>query len=479
MRAALTIILGLLLAACASQGERVVPPAQQLAGGTLEAERSLAGAPAGEWPSERWWSAFGDTQLDSLIDEALAGSPTLAVAAARMRQAQAQLDAAVARAAPGTEGEFDLSRQRFTATGIYPPPLGGASWTVAQLAVNFDYEIDFAHRNDAAIAAAHAQAFATGADAYAARLALASGIARAYFQLQGLFAQRDVDRDELAQREQLQTLVRQRVAAGLETKLPLARARALPPALRAQIAQLDAAIALARNQLAALAGKGPDRGLSLAPAEPRNVAGGVPATLPLDLLGRRPDLAAARWRAAAAARRIDYAQAQFMPNVDLTAFAGLSSLGLNNLLQSGSTIWGVGPAVRLPLFSAGVLRAGLRGSEAEYDLAVEQYNALLIDAVREVADQVQTLRALANEARERRVALAAVQRAYDLAFERYRGGLADFLSVLDAQSALFAQRRAMADLHVRTLQADVALDRALGGGYQDRAPITTEHRSMK
>ena len=126
--------------------------------------------------------------------------------------------------------------------------------------------------------------------------------------------------------------------------------------------------------------------------------------------------------------------------------------------------------MRLPLFSAAGLRADLRGREAEYDLAVEQYNALLVDAVREVADQVQTRRALENEGRELKTALAAVQRAYDLALARYRAGVSDLLSVLDAQGALFTEQRAEADLRARALQADVALYRALGGGYQDRGP---------
>jgi len=145
-----------------------------------------------------------------------------------------------------------------------------------------------------------------------------------------------------------------------------------------------------------------------------------------------------------------------------------------------STIVGAGPAVRLPLFSAGGLQASLRGREAEYDLAVEQYNALLVDAVREVADQVQARRAIENEGRELEVALTAVQRAYDLALARYRAGLSDLLSVLDAEGALFTEQRAAADLRARALQTDVGLYRALGGGYQERdRNANTDHRSEK
>jgi NodT family efflux transporter outer membrane factor (OMF) lipoprotein len=481
MRAAPAVtILALLLAACASPGERVAPAAKETSPAALEASRSLAGAPAGEWPAERWWTNFEDPQLDALVEEALGANPTLGIASARIRRAQALVEAAVARSGYDLTGALDVTRQRFTETGIYPPPIAGSTRTTAQLTVNFNYELDYAHRNDAAIAAAHAEAFAAGADAYAARLALASGVTRAYFQLQRLFALRKVDRQELAQREQLVELTRQRVSGGLDTQAQLARAQALPPALRAQLAQLDGAIALARNQIAALAGMGPDRGLALEPATARDAGPGVPQALPLDLLGRRPDLAAARWRAEAASRSVEVAKAQFMPNVNLVAFAGLSSLGLDRLLQARSTIVGAGPAVRLPLFSAAGLRASLRGREAEYDLAVEQYNALLVDAVREVADQVQTRRALENEGRELKTALAAVQRAYDLALARYRAGVSGLLSVLDAQGALFTEQRAEADLRSRALQADVALYRALGGGYQDYARNDkTDLRSTK
>ena len=169
-----------------------------------------------------------------------------------------------------------------------------------------------------------------------------------------------------------------------------------------------------------------------------------------------------------------------MRSVSPGAFDGVCARGLDKLMRGRGEIVGGGPAVRLPLCSAGGLRANLRGREAEYDLAVEQYNALLVDAVREVADQVQARRAIENEGRELKTALAAVQRAYDLALERYRAGVSNLLSVLDAQGALFTEQRAAADLRARALQADVALYRALGGGYQDHARNDkTDHRSDK
>ena len=464
-----------LLAACVSPAERDAPAARTIEPSSLESQRTIGASPAGEWPGTRWWTVFGDAQLDGLVEEALAGSPTLRVARARVAQAGALVDAALANASPGAIGGLDITRQHFSQSGTVPPPVAGTTRTTARLAVDLSYEFDYAGRNAAAIAAARAGESAAGADAEAARIALSSAVARAYFQLQSLFALRTIAERELAQAEKRVELTRQRFGAGLDTEAAVSRAQSVPPDLRANSAQLDAAIALARNQIAALAAKGPDRGLSIAPVAALGVAPGetyralpsLPGTLPLDLLGRRPDLAAARVRAEAASRDIEVARLRFLPNVNLLAFVGVAALGLDRLFAAGSEIAGVGPAIRLPVFSAGNLQASLRGRQADYDLAVERYNELIIDAVREVADQVQTRRALETERSERGRALAATDRTHRIALDRYRAGLANYLDVLDAEAPLFGLQRAETDLRARALQAEVSLYRALGGGYED------------
>lgn len=462
-------LLGLaLLAGCVTPQERVAPAAAPLPATALEAAVTLSGFADGAWPDTRWWQTFGDAQLNELIEAALAGHPSLRVARARLAQAQAQVDAALANATPGAGGSLDLTRQRYSASGTVPPPVAGSTRTNARLALDFSYELDFAGRHDAAIAATRATESAVAADAQAARLTLASALARAYFQLQHLFARASITAHELAQVDRRTALTRQRVEAGLDNETALERLRAVAPDLRAELAQLDGAIAVARHQLAALAASGPDRGLALQPAAlPEDTQTALPADLPLNLLGRRPDLAAARWRAESAARDIDVARMRFLPNVNLLAFAGIAALGVNRLFDGGAAIAGAGPAVRLPLFSAGGLQAGLRGREADYDLAVERYNELVIEAVRDVADQAKTLRAQQAEGVERAQAQAALERAHWLALERQRAGIATALDVLEAEAALFALRRASADLQARGLQSRVALYRALGGGYED------------
>ncbi len=460
---------------CVSPVERATPAAQAISPAGLESARALAGSPGGEWPSQRWWTAFGDTQLDRLVEEALAGHPTLGSARARLAQASALVEAAIASSTPGVTGGLDVTRQRFSVSGTVPPPVAGTTRTTARLALDFAYELDYAGRNDAAIAAARASEFAAAADAQAARLTLASAVARAYFQLQSLFALQSITARELEQATRRIDLTRQRVVAGLESETGLSRAESVPPELRASRAQVDAAIALARNQLAALSGNGPDRGLKIEPVVSHLAGQGVaalPAMLPLDLLGRRPDLVAARRRAESASREIEVARLRFLPNINLVAFVGVAALGLDRLFAAGSAIGGVGPAIRLPIFSAGGLQASFRGRQADYDLAVERYNELLLDAVRDVADQVHTRRAQEVEQAERSNAYVALDRTHRLVLDRYRAGLANYLDVLDAEAPLFGLQRAETDLRTRALQAEVSLYRALGGGYEDGRPAS-------
>jgi NodT family efflux transporter outer membrane factor (OMF) lipoprotein len=281
---------------------------------------------------------------------------------------------------------------------------------------------------------------------------------RAYLQL-------DVAQATLQQREQIFKLTQDRNQAGVDSKLELRQAESALPAAREQIAQLHETLDLTRNQLAALLGKGPDRGQSIQrPAASALAAVAIPSSVPSELLGRRPDILAQRWRVEAAQHGIDNAKAQFYPNVNLTAFAGFQILGAGSLVTAGNREIGVGPAVSLPLFDGGRRRGNLAARDSEYDIAVEQYNQAVADGLREVVDQLASFRSVDEQRAQQREGLATAQDAYDLATLRYREGVGNYLQVLTTETQLLSQRSLEADLRARALDLSINLARALGGG---------------
>lgn len=461
----------LTLSGCASSAG-IAPEARAIdpASVGLGTEATATAAPA---LSADWWRQFGDPVLTGLVEKSLAGSPNLRVAQARLARAQASLESSRANDRPQLGGELDVSRNRFSATGVYPPPLGGGTFTLGTAQLNGSWEIDFFGRNKAAIEAAVGASRAAQADIDAARVMLASNVARAYVQLARLFEQRDVAARSLQQRSDILTLINQRVQGGLDTTVEQRQGEGSLPESRQQIEQLDEQIMLTRHSLAALTAQPPTALDSLAPVLGVVQAVPLPANVPADLIGRRADITAARWRVEAAISDVKSAKAQFYPNVNLTAFLGFSSLGLDRLIDGRSQQWGVGPALRLPIFDAGRLRANLSGRTADLDAAVESYNGAVIDAVHEVADQLGSLQSIARQQSEQVRAQAAAESAFDLSTQRYRAGLGTYLTVLNAEAAVLNQRRLAADLKARALDSQVILIRALGGGYVPDAGLTT------
>ena len=422
---------------------------------------------------DQWWRQFGDAQLDRLIDSALASNPSLKVAQARLARAQAGADITDAASAPQLGVGVDATRQQFTATGLYPPPLAGGIYETGTAQFSGSWELDFFGKNRAALELALGVTRAVRADAEAARTLLASNVARAYFQLIRLNDQVQVAQRVLTQRTHMLDLVRQRVDAGLDTSLELRQSEGSLPDARLQIEILQEQLTLGRNALAALIGQTSSSLVIDIPASAAIKPMAAATNVPSDLLGRRADIAAARWRVEAATQDVDVARAQFYPNINLVAFAGYSSIGLDRLFDAGSQQWGVGPALRLPLFDGGRLRANLRGKVAELDGAIESYNAAVLDAVREVADQLASGQAIGRQQQSQRQAQASAESAYGIAVQRYDAGLGNLLQVLGAETAVLNQRRQGVDLAARALDNQGALMRALGGGYQAELPAVT------
>lgn len=469
--AAVAMAAALLLSGCASPGD-MPPRVQTVAPSSVGLDQGNATPVFGQ----QWWQSFQDPALDALVVKALADHPSLQAAQARLRRAEAAVARVQGGEQPKVDGRFDATRQRFSEHSLYPPPLAGSTQTTSTLQLEASWELDFFGRNRASLQSALGAQRAAEAEAQAAGVLLASNVARGYFQLARLQAQRELAERALVQRSDMLQLTRQRVQAGLDTSVELRQGEGALPEIRQQIESLDEQMALTRHALAALTVQAPDALNDVKPQLRSVQAVPLPMSVPADLLGRRADIEAARQRVEAAAQDLALARTQFYPSVNLVAFAGFSSIGLDKLLQSGSRQFGVGPAIHLPIFDAGRLRANYRGKAADVDAAVGAYNGAVLDAVREVADQISSLQSIARQQREQAAAQQAAESAFDLAVQRYKAGLGTYLTVLAAESNVLAQRRTAADLKARTLDAQVSLMRALGGGYAVPALETAQAR---
>lgn len=453
------------LTACATFPAEM-PLASPKPGSAHAAAQAFTAAPR-DWPSPNWWQAYGDPQLDALVAEGLAGSPSVAVADARLARARAYQSTARGSLWPQLGSNTSISTQKQSYNHLSPAALTPQGWNdYGRSSLDFSWELDFWGKNRGALAAATSDAVAAGADADQARLALASAIASGYAELARLYSALDTAGAARELRARTAELFARRFDNGLETRGSLRQADSRHAAAVAEVLSLEEQVALQKNRLAALLGAGPDRALTLARPTLQLARGfGLPATLPAELIGRRPDLVAARLRAEAAARRIHVYRAQFYPNVNLGAFIGVQALGLDSLGRSGSDIGSVGPAISLPIFNGGRLRGQLRGAEAEYAEAVASYDKALVTALQEVADVVVSQRALDPQIRQIDAAVDAARDAWRLQNDRYEGGLATYLEVLSAEDYLLSNLRVQSDLASRALTLDVALNRALGGGY--------------
>lgn len=460
-----------LISGCIHDRNRDAP--RPVASSTLTAERTLATAPINEeaWPQDNWWHAYGDPQLDTLMSEALAGSPTLQIAQARLRQAQALVTRAGAPRLPNTTLDAETTRQRYSANSIYPPPFAGNWYTDGRLALDFSYDLDFWGHNREVLESARADVRAALADQAAARLALTVAVARAYFNFSLQFALLDIANASLIQQNAILDLTQQRATRGLENVARVKQSEGSVALTRAGVQYEEAAIKVVRAQLGALVGAGPDRGVDLqrpALQPPQKIE--LPSNLPAELLGRRPDIVAQRWRVESATRGVSAAEAAFYPNVNLTAFAGFQAIGLGSLFNGGSGIAGAGPAVSLPIFNRRELRGALQSQRAQYDYAVARYNQTLIDAVNDVANVVTNWDGLVRESDEARVAEDAAQAASSITSERYRAGLDNYLTVLSSENQVFFTQAIRAQLLARELNLTADLVRALGGGYAADTP---------
>lgn len=460
-------LLALVLSGCALPAH-LVPPLARLDADAVGLQADVTAAPV----DDDWWRVFQQPALDALVGKALRDNPSLALADARLRRANAVVQRVDAEDWPQVAARFDDTRQRFPEHALFPPSIGGTRQNLATAQLAMAWELDFFGRNRAALDAALGTARAAQADAAMARLLLSAQVVRTYVQLARLRSLREVAERSLSQRAEVLALVRRRTGAGLDTAVELQQAEGAIPDSRQSIEALDEQIAARRHALAALTAQPAAALATLQPHMAQLQPQPLPDSVPADLLGRRADIDAARRRAEAATRDLDVARADFYPSVNLVAFAGYNALGLDRLFDNGSRAMGIGPAIRLPIFDAGRLRANQRAKAADLDAAIAAYNGAVLEAVRDAADQISALQSIDRQQQEQTRAQAFAERAYRLAVQRYNAGLGSYLVVLTAENGVLAQRRAAVELRARALDGQAELIRALGGGYVASASPT-------
>jgi len=415
---------------------------------------------------QTWWHELGDPQLDTLVDKSLHANPSLAEALARLNEARARRDAIRSQLLPSYRLNATEIWQRFSENDIYPPPFGGSTAWRGSIEGDISWDIDFWGRQRALVDAAGREAHASALDIEGARQALTGSLVRVYINLDRAYALADIAEQAERQRENILKITQQRVDAGLDTNVELRQASGALPQARVERSQAETAAELAKHELVALAGEGANAyGSVTRPALKLDAVFTLPAELPVDLLARRPDVLAARLRVDAADSAKVAAKAAFYPQINLSAFAGFGSIGLSNLFDSGSRMYGIGPTINLPIFRAGRLAAEYRGSNAALDAAIAAYNDTVLNAVRQTADQLTNTNALQHQLDEEQQRLDAAEDAYRLVEKRYRAGLASYLAVLTAETQVLDARRQHVDLVAALVNARVALVVALGGNF--------------
>ena len=460
------VFLATLMAGCASY-HGLDTEGVSLEARDLKVEQSLKGvtlSPAA-WPHSDWWKSLGDPQLDGLIREALRDSPDMQIASARAHQASAAALAADAARMPELDASGSVSRSRL-ARDQDPSGAGGTYSTVRSLGVDFSYTFDLWGGQRDAWEAALGQARAAEVDRQAAQLTLAVDVARAYSNLGQAHIVYDLAHDDLKRTRQMLDLGRRRLDSGIDSDYQFQQTESLAASSEEQLIDAEKKLQSAKVAMAVLLGKGPDRGNEIArPKVLQPGAVALPSSLPAELLGRRPDLVAARWRVEAASKDIAASKTRFYPNLNLSAAAGTQALLGDALFGAPSRFFNIAPTISLPIFDGGRLRAGLDAKDADYDLAVAQYNKRLIQALGDVSDTLDQLRAVGRQIVAKQRATDIAQASYDTVVQRFGSGIGNYLDVLSIEQQLLQSQRQLASLNAEQIDLSIQLMQALGGGF--------------
>lgn len=411
-----------------------------------------------------WWKGFQDPQLNDLIATALCNSPNIQEAQARLMQAAESAQIANSSLWPSLDFNAVASRTHYSLNGLFPPPIGGSTLDEGTPDFNLDYDFDLWGKNRKNLAAAVSQAQAAAADDAMVRLTLSTSIANAYFQLQGTLQQIEVAQTILQERQRIQQLLILRAKRGLSSYDQVRQTQSDVAGVQLNLAQLQQRAEVLRDQIAALVGKDPEFGATIeTTTRPNNFS--VPNNIPAHLIAGRPDVQALLWQIDAANYRVAAAKTEFYPDLNLSAYAGLDGIPFGNVFKIASRAGQVAPAISLPIFHGGEIRANLGVRYAQYDVAVARYNQLVLTSMQQVADQIAIMRALQTQENAQQDSLTATDHIYQLTNDRFKHGLQNGLDEAQAHLAVLSQQQTQIQIQTQYMQATVNMIKALGGNY--------------
>ncbi|MFM2085325.1 MAG: hypothetical protein RLZZ237_194 [Pseudomonadota bacterium] len=465
MKLSLTVMaFSLALAGCASiPPDTLVLPQQDLAKVQLAADIHLASE---GWPAAQWWRQFQDDQLDGLISQALAASPSLDVANARINSAQAAFDYQHADRDANVSLSANANRQRYSGNGLFPAPIGGSYYSEETVGVQAHYDLDWWGKHKAQIASALGEVNARRAEYAMSEQMLAAEIAKHYFSIQTNWARMDNLHALVKLQQDLVVDKEKRIANGLGVNDEHLSAQTRLSLIQQQIALLETQIITEREAIRALLGADSTALASLQPRTALALPHAMPGKLGMELLARRPDLQAARWRVQASLSRIDAAKAAFYPDIDLGASFGLDAVKLGKLLESSSRTLFIGPTLSLPLFDAGRLQAQLGSARTERNELIADYNQSVFNVVRDVAQAGAKLQGVESQLRLQDDNMRTSEKQLRNANARLKQGLADRATQLSAEMTVRFQQDLLMQLQQQRQNAEISLNLALGGGYR-------------